>query len=316
PTAVPDWPLRLAGFRDRHRPERHGRARGDALRSSQPRASVRGRYRRRRHPYPLSRRPRPCRVERQIQSSTKHDEPGAHLTNGCAIVLAEVTNRLVVTNKLARQPHSSFPKIISARSSGAVRTRLACVAACSVFKRGSLGSYRGALDLRWDRSASYWICHGVGGPARSRRGQCWTAGRVCTLFSFRNDPPEDSRSPCVARARGELGNGVCFRTYSRRVGATGSRRGQCWTAGRVCTLFSFRNDPPEESRSPCVAHARGELGNGVCFRTYSRRVGATGVNEPPRFFRRAFPLRPETRFIRRALCGRGHLCRRDGGRRE
>src|SRR5215467_7051794 len=131
------------------------------------------------------------------------------------------------------------------------------------WERGSLGSYRGALDLRWDRSAGYWICLGVGGPARSRRGQCWTAGRVCTLFSFRNDPPEESRSSCLARARGELGDGVCFRTCSRRV-----------------------------------------------------RVRATGVNEPPRFFWRAFPLRPETRFIRRALCGRGHLCRRDGGRRD
>src|SRR5262249_5454856 len=131
------------------------------------------------------------------------------------------------------------------------------------WERGGLGSYRGALDLRWDRSASYWICPGVGGPARSRRGQCWTVGRVCALFSFRNDPPEESRSPCVARARGELGDGVCFRTCSRRV-----------------------------------------------------RVRATGVNQPPRFFWRAFPLRSETRFIRRALCGRGHLCRRDGGRRE
>src|SRR5262249_49442929 len=83
------------------------------------------------------------------------------------------------------------------------------------WERGSLGSYRGALDLRWDRSASYWICPGVGGRARSRRGQCWTAGRVWTLFSCRNDPPEESRSPCVARARGELGDGVCFRTCSR-----------------------------------------------------------------------------------------------------
>src|SRR5262245_1475262 len=69
--------------------------------------------------------------------------------------------------------------------------------------------------------SSYWICPGVGGRARSRRGQCWTASRVCTLFSFRNDPPEESRSPCVARARGELGDGVCFRTCSRGVGATG-----------------------------------------------------------------------------------------------
>src|SRR5215471_9629411 len=134
-------------------------------------------------------------------------------------------------------------------------------AAAPGWERGNLGSYRGALDLRWHRSAGSWIRAGVGGPARSRRGQCWTAGRVCTLFSFRNDPPEESRSPCVARARGELGDGVCFRTCSRRV-------------------------------------------------------GATGVNEPRRFFRRAFSLRPETRFIRRALCGRGHLCRRDGGRRE
>src|SRR5215831_13338185 len=136
-------------------------------------------------------------------------------------------------------------------------------AAAPGWKRGRLGSYRGALGLRWDRSASYWICPGVGGPERSRHGQCWTAGRVCTLFSFRNDPPEESRSPCVARARGELGDGVCFRTCSRRV-----------------------------------------------------RARATGVNEPPRFFRRAFSLRPGTRFIRRALCRRGHLCRRDGGRRE
>src|SRR5262249_26916067 len=52
------------------------------------------------------------------------------------------------------------------------------------------------------------------------------------------------------------------------------------------------------------------------FRTCNRGVGATGVNQPPRFFRRAFSLRPGTRFIRRALCRRGHLCRRDGGRRE
>ena len=78
-------------------------------------------------------------------------------------------------------------------------------AAAPGWERGSLGSYRGALDLRRDRSASYRIWLGVGWPARSRRGQCWTAGRVCTFFSVRNDPPEESRSPCVARARGELG---------------------------------------------------------------------------------------------------------------
>src|SRR5262249_39711703 len=42
---------------------------------------------------------------KQIQSPAKHDEPGAHLTNGSAIVLAEVSNRLMVRNKLARQPH-------------------------------------------------------------------------------------------------------------------------------------------------------------------------------------------------------------------
>ena len=64
PTAVPDRPLRFAGFRDRHRPDRHGRGRRDALRSFQPRGGVRGRDRRRRHPYALSRRPQPCRVER------------------------------------------------------------------------------------------------------------------------------------------------------------------------------------------------------------------------------------------------------------
>jgi hypothetical protein len=38
-------------------------------------------------------------VERQIQSPAKHDEPGAHLTNGFAIALAEDSNRLVVRNK-------------------------------------------------------------------------------------------------------------------------------------------------------------------------------------------------------------------------
>ena len=64
PTAVPDRPLRFAGFRDRHRPDRHGRGRRNALRSFQPRGGVRGHDRRRRHPYALSRRPRPCRVER------------------------------------------------------------------------------------------------------------------------------------------------------------------------------------------------------------------------------------------------------------
>src|SRR5262249_10630061 len=123
--------------------------------------------------------------------------------------------------------------IVRSSAAGNRGTRAGGQAGAPGWERGSLGSYRGALDLRWDRSASYCICPEVGGAARSRRGQCWTAGRVCTLFSFRNDPPEESRSPCVARARGELGNGVCFRTCSRRVGATGSRRGQCWTASRV-----------------------------------------------------------------------------------
>src|SRR5438093_2063725 len=65
PTALPDRPLQFSGFRDRHRPERHGRGdRGDGLRSFQPRRGARGRDRRRRHPYAFSRRPRPCRVER------------------------------------------------------------------------------------------------------------------------------------------------------------------------------------------------------------------------------------------------------------
>src|SRR5215831_18658462 len=127
------------------------------------------------------------------------------------------------------------------------------------WERGRLGSYRGALGLRWDGSAGYWIRRGVGRPARNRRAQCWTADRVCTAFSLRNDPPEESRPPCVARARGELGDGVFFHNVGRGV-------------------------------------------------------GATGINEPPRFFRRAFSLRP--RFVRRALCGRGHLCRRDGGQRQ
>src|SRR5262249_37251090 len=89
------------------------------------------------------------------------------------------------------------------------------------WERGSLGSYRGAVDLRWDRSVGYWRCPGLAGPARSRRGQWWTAGRVCALFSLRNDPPEESRSPCAPRARGEPGDGVCFRICSRGVGATG-----------------------------------------------------------------------------------------------
>src|SRR5262249_28643054 len=127
------------------------------------------------------------------------------------------------------------------------------------WERGRLGSYRGALGLRWDGSAGYWIRRGVGRPARNRRAQCWTADRVCTAFSLRNDPPEESRPPCVARARGELGDGVFFHNVGRGV-------------------------------------------------------GATGINEPPRFFRRAFSLRP--RFVRRALCGREHLCRRGGGQRQ
>src|SRR5262249_11700940 len=115
------------------------------------------------------------------------------------------------------------------------------------WERGRLGSYRGALGLRWDGSAGYWIRRGVGRLARNRRAQCWTADRVCTAFSRRNVPPEESRPTCVARARGELGDGVFFQNF----------------------------------------------GGGV---------GATGINEPPRFFRRAFSLRP--RFARRALCGR------------
>src|SRR5207244_7082523 len=75
PTAVPDRPLRFAGFRDRHRPERHGRGCGDALSSFQPRGGARGRDRRRRHPYALPRPPTPCRAERHIQRPTQHDSP-------------------------------------------------------------------------------------------------------------------------------------------------------------------------------------------------------------------------------------------------
>src|SRR5262249_20142329 len=164
-----------------------------------------------------------------------------------------------------RRLRTILAAIVQSSAAGNRGTRPGCAdlyeAGAPGWERGGLGPYRGALDLRWDRSASYWICPGVGERARSRRVQCWSAGRVCTLFSFRNDPPEESRSSCLARARGELGDGVCFRTCNRGV-------------------------------------------------------GATGVNQPPRFFRRAFSLRPGTRFIRRALCRRGHLCRRDGGRRE
>src|SRR5262245_5396781 len=43
-------------------------------------------------------------------------------------------------------------------------------AAAPGWKRGRLGSYRGALGLRWDDSAGYWIRRGVARPARSRRG--------------------------------------------------------------------------------------------------------------------------------------------------
>ena len=57
-------------------------------------------------------------------------------------------------------------------------------AAAPGWERGSLGSYRGAVDLRWDRSVGYWRCPGLAGPARSRRGQWWTAGRVCNSFQF------------------------------------------------------------------------------------------------------------------------------------
>src|SRR5262245_49555141 len=82
PPAVPDGPLRFAGFCDRHCAQRHDRARGDARRSFQPPVGVRGRDRGRRHLYALSRRSRPRRVERQIRSPAKHDEPGARLANG------------------------------------------------------------------------------------------------------------------------------------------------------------------------------------------------------------------------------------------
>src|SRR5215471_6586102 len=118
-------PMRFAGFCDPHRAQRHERARGDASRRFQPPVGVRGRDRRGRHLYALSRRPRPRRVERQNQSPAKRDEPGTRLANSCAIVLAEVANRLVVRSKPARQRDLSCSTIISARSGGAVRTRLA-----------------------------------------------------------------------------------------------------------------------------------------------------------------------------------------------
>src|SRR5262249_3769364 len=38
--------------------------------------------------------------------------------------------------------------------------------------------------------------------ANLRLAEACTAGRVCSLFRFRNDPAEESRS-CVARARGD-----------------------------------------------------------------------------------------------------------------
>src|SRR6266508_3899751 len=48
---------------------------------------------------------RDAHLPKQAHSSAKKDEPGAHLTNRPAIVLAEVGNRLVVRNKATRQPH-------------------------------------------------------------------------------------------------------------------------------------------------------------------------------------------------------------------
>src|SRR5262249_17277745 len=106
------------------------------------------------HPYALSRRPRPCRVERQICSPAKHDEPGAHLTNGFAIVLAEVTNRLVVRNKPARQPHLSFPKIISARISDAVRPRLVCWRSSQIARCVVLAGRLGPTPQAFKRAAN------------------------------------------------------------------------------------------------------------------------------------------------------------------
>ena len=48
------------------------------------------------------------------------NEPGAHLTNGCTSVLAEVTNRLVVRNKLAlshiRPSPKSYPRVAAVPS--------------------------------------------------------------------------------------------------------------------------------------------------------------------------------------------------------
>jgi len=88
-------------------------------------------------------------------------------------------------------------------------------------ERGRLGSYRSALGLCWDGSAGYWIRRGVGRLARGGRAQYWTADRVCTPFSLRNHPTEESRPPCIARARRELGDGVFFKTFSRGMGAIG-----------------------------------------------------------------------------------------------
>ena len=93
-------------------------------------------------------------------------------------------------------------------------------AAAPGWERGSLGSYRGAVDLRWDRSVGYWRCPGLAGPARSRRGQWWTAGRVCNSFQFSKRSARRVSIPLVRVA--SLETGFAFESRVQEAGPQAS----------------------------------------------------------------------------------------------
>ena len=126
-------------------------------------------------------------------------------------------------------------------------------------------------------------------PVRNSRARLGNGGVLVHIWV---------RSICAGIAA--LAIGVALESVGRHV--VGAASAGLRAESALFSVFETIRPKSLDHRASLVRVA--SLETGFFFQAFSRGVGAIGVNEPPRFFRRAFSLRPKPRFIRRALCGR------------
>jgi hypothetical protein len=90
---------------------------------------------------------------------------------------------------------------------------------------GSVGSHRGALDLRWDRRASYSRCAGFGVPAHSRPASAVLRAESAVFSDFETIRPKsfDHRASLVRATSLETGFALESRVQEAEPQASTSR---------------------------------------------------------------------------------------------